>query len=127
MVARGVVLALGTVLLAGCAELEAMEREQAARQYADDQYTCSGYGFRPGSDGFAGCMMRLDRDRQYQQVVAEREAEEDRRREQWKADYGYRKNGRCDDPRYRTSNGGRASPGSDEYDCKKLGLGDGRK
>ncbi len=37
----------------------------------------------------------------------------------------YANNGRCDDARYRTSNGGRADPGTDERDCRKYG--DGRK
>lgn len=37
----------------------------------------------------------------------------------------YANNGRCDDPSYRTSNGGRASPGTDERDCRRYG--DGRK
>jgi hypothetical protein len=36
-------------------------------------------------------------------------------------------NGRCDDPSYNTSNGGRAPSGADEHDCRRLGLGDGRK
>jgi len=40
-------------------------------------------------------------------------------------DRRYAHNGRCDDPRYRTSNGGRAEPGSDERDCRRYG--DGRK
>lgn len=35
----------------------------------------------------------------------------------------YRGNGRCDDPRYETSNGGRARAGSDEYDCSRYGDG----
>lgn len=35
----------------------------------------------------------------------------------------YRGNGRCDDPRYETSNGGRARPGTDEYDCSRHGDG----
>lgn len=39
--------------------------------------------------------------------------------------YRYANNGRCDDPSYRTSNGGRASPGTDERDCRRYG--DGRK
>lgn len=32
-------------------------------------------------------------------------------------------NGRCDDPRYETSNRGRAEPGTDEYDCSRWGHG----
>lgn len=37
----------------------------------------------------------------------------------------YAGNGRCDDARYRTSNGGRAESGTDEWDCRRFG--DGRK
>ena len=35
----------------------------------------------------------------------------------------YAYNGRCDDPRYRISNGGRAQPGTDQYDCSRYGGG----
>ncbi|HSK40707.1 MAG TPA: hypothetical protein VK943_13155 [Arenibaculum sp.] len=34
-----------------------------------------------------------------------------------------RDNGRCDDRRYETSSGGRAAPGTDEYDCSRFGGG----
>lgn len=34
-----------------------------------------------------------------------------------------RDNGRCDDRRYETSNGGRAAPGMDDYDCSRFGGG----
>lgn len=39
----------------------------------------------------------------------------------WSMQYAY--NGRCDDPRYRTSNGGLAEPGTDEHDCQQFGDG----
>lgn len=35
----------------------------------------------------------------------------------------YAHNGRCDDPAYNTSNGGRASRGSDDFDCSRYGEG----
>ena len=35
----------------------------------------------------------------------------------------YAYNGRCDDPSYNTSNGGRAERGSDEFDCSRYGQG----
>ncbi|KAA0598591.1 hypothetical protein J2848_001042 [Azospirillum lipoferum] len=35
----------------------------------------------------------------------------------------YARNGRCDDPRYNTSNGGRAEAGTDDYDCSRYGNG----
>lgn len=37
----------------------------------------------------------------------------------------YAGNGQCDDSRYRTSNGGHAESGTDEWDCRRFG--DGRK
>ena len=39
------------------------------------------------------------------------------------SDYRYARNGRCDDSRYNTSNGGRAEAGSDDYDCSRYGDG----
>ncbi|WP_377809196.1 hypothetical protein ABNQ38_15515 [Azospirillum sp. A29] len=35
----------------------------------------------------------------------------------------YARNGRCDDPRYNTSNGGHAESGTDDYDCSRYGNG----
>jgi len=35
----------------------------------------------------------------------------------------WERNGRCDDERYETSNGGKAPPGADEYDCSRYGNG----
>jgi len=35
----------------------------------------------------------------------------------------YAYNGRCDDPAYNTSSGGRAERGSDEFDCSRYGNG----
>ncbi len=35
----------------------------------------------------------------------------------------YARNGRCDDPRYNTSNGGHAEAGTDDYDCSRYGQG----
>jgi hypothetical protein len=34
-------------------------------QHAADQDKCAGYGFRPGSDEFAHCMMKLDDKREH--------------------------------------------------------------
>ncbi|WP_109106465.1 hypothetical protein [Azospirillum sp. TSO35-2] len=39
------------------------------------------------------------------------------------SDSPYARNGRCDDPRYNTSNGGRAEAGTDDYDCSRYGNG----
>lgn len=47
-----VVLAAATVMLAGCKTAEQLAQEDAAK--------CASYGFQIGSDGYAGCRMRLD-------------------------------------------------------------------
>lgn len=39
------------------------------------------------------------------------------------SDSPYARNGRCDDPRYNTSNGGHAEAGTDDYDCSRYGNG----
>lgn len=39
------------------------------------------------------------------------------------SDSSYARNGRCDDPRYNTSNGGHAEAGTDDYDCSRYGNG----
>jgi len=39
------------------------------------------------------------------------------------SDSRYARNGRCDDPRYNTSNGGNAEAGTDDYDCSRYGEG----
>lgn len=39
------------------------------------------------------------------------------------SDSRYARNGRCDDPRYNTSNGGHAEAGTDDYDCSRYGEG----
>jgi len=39
------------------------------------------------------------------------------------SDSRYARNGQCDDPRYNTSNGGRAEAGTDDYDCSRRGDG----
>lgn len=49
----------------------------------------------------------------------------DHRRHDHRERSRYANNGRCDDPSYRTSNGGRAEPGTDERDCRRYG--DGRR
>ncbi|MCG5239666.1 hypothetical protein [Azospirillum doebereinerae] len=67
----------------------------------DNRYDRRDYGHRKGYSGGYG------RERDYR----------DERR--------YANNGQCDDPGYRTSNGGRAERGSDERDCRRYG--DGRK
>lgn len=36
------------------------------QQHADDQAKCAGYGYQPGTDQFADCMMKLDTRRQHQ-------------------------------------------------------------
>ncbi|MGH6861243.1 MAG: hypothetical protein ACRECY_13360 [Phyllobacterium sp.] len=46
-----------TVLIAGCTTMTPQERR------AIDGETCSSYGFRRNSDGFASCLLNLELDR----------------------------------------------------------------
>jgi hypothetical protein len=65
------ILALGCValglLLAGCVSPE--------KQRAMDQQTCAGYGFSPGTDSFANCMMTTAQKRQEQRAADRRQQE----------------------------------------------------
>ena len=70
-----------------------------------DDATCSGYGFRPGTDGYAGCRMKLQtaqtendrrqrefaaQQRLYEQQVAAAQAAEKRQAQQRKAQCNFR-------------------------------------
>jgi len=48
--------ALAAILLAGC------QTTTPEAQIAANQGKCTGYGFSPGTDAFAACMMQMDRD-----------------------------------------------------------------
>lgn len=50
---------VATCLLAGCAVGPTPEQRRAA-----DQQTCLGYGFQPGTESFANCMMQTAQRRQ---------------------------------------------------------------
>jgi len=52
-----VALLAGIVALGACAPT-------VQQRLADDRAQCAGYGFAPGTDGFAGCLMQRDRDYQ---------------------------------------------------------------
>jgi hypothetical protein len=54
------IAALGTiVLLAGCGPTAEQQAAMDAAQRAKDQNKCGGFGFAPGSDAFAHCMMQI--------------------------------------------------------------------
>jgi len=75
MVAAGLV-AVGLVgtMISGCAELEAQQR-------AADQAQCQGYGYQPGTDQFANCMMATQQQRVAAWHEADRQANENKQRE----------------------------------------------
>jgi len=50
-------LAALMLMLAGCQTMTPEERRAA------DERRCAGYGFRPGTDAMAGCLLDLDLDR----------------------------------------------------------------
>ncbi len=49
-----------SMTLPGCAAYEQAQQQAGARHYAAMQNTCASYGFQPGTDAFANCMMRID-------------------------------------------------------------------
>lgn len=49
-----IIVAATGLILAGCATTTPEERTASA------QGSCVGYGFQPGTDGFASCMMQMD-------------------------------------------------------------------
>ncbi|HZH26267.1 MAG TPA: hypothetical protein VEY95_03700 [Azospirillaceae bacterium] len=112
-------LAVGTVLLGAC-EIHTSGGPQVAYGYGSGygRYEDYGYGRRspygsPFMGGFGGGFGGGGYDRgAYDRKTG---------RPWWQG------NGRCDDARYKTSNGGSAPSGSDEYDCRKQGLGDGKR
>lgn len=56
-----------------------MDAEARAQQQAKDEAQCSGFGFKPGTDAFANCMMGISDRRQQQQAEAQRQAAADKR------------------------------------------------
>ena len=46
------------------------------QNHADDQAKCAGYGYQPGTDQFANCMMKLDTRRQ-DQADAQKQSDSD--------------------------------------------------
>lgn len=48
------VLVFLVLLLGGCGVGEALDR----MDHATDQRACNGFGFRPGTDAYANCMMQ---------------------------------------------------------------------
>jgi hypothetical protein len=62
------------VLLAACGPTPEQQAAMAAAQHADDQNKCAGYGFQPGTDAFARCMMSTATQREAQQAADRRQA-----------------------------------------------------
>jgi hypothetical protein len=64
---RNVLVFVALTALAGCAEYEAKQREQAQAQAAaiaaNEDATCRSYGAQPGSPGYIQCRMNLSNQR----------------------------------------------------------------
>ncbi len=60
-----VVVGITILLMAGCGPT-------AEEQAAMDQQSCSGYGFAPGTEAMANCLMRTAQQRQAQQAADQR-------------------------------------------------------
>jgi hypothetical protein len=68
-------LTAGLVLVSGCAALDKMNADHQAYLLNVDKQKCSGFGFAPGSDAFAHCMMNLSQQRSAQEAQAQRQAD----------------------------------------------------
>jgi hypothetical protein len=60
------------LVLASCGPTPEQQAATAAAQHADDQNKCASYGFQPGTDGFAHCMMNTAAQREAQQAADRR-------------------------------------------------------
>ncbi|MBB3563223.1 hypothetical protein FHX06_004567 [Rhizobium sp. BK512] len=60
---RPYILPLLAVLAAGLAACQTLTPEE---RRARDEQTCTGYGFKRGTDGFATCLQRIELDRRAQ-------------------------------------------------------------
>ncbi len=58
--------------VAACGPTPEQQAAMAAAQHADDQSRCYNYGFHPGTDDFAHCMMNTAAQRDAQQAAYER-------------------------------------------------------
>ncbi len=67
-------LAITLSLLAACGPTPEEQAAMAAAQRAADQNKCQGYGFQPGTDSFANCMMTTASQREAQQAADRRAA-----------------------------------------------------
>jgi hypothetical protein len=67
-------LATAAVLLCACGPTPEQQAAAAAAQRAEDQNKCNGYGFQPGTDAFAHCMMTTATQREAQQAADRRMA-----------------------------------------------------
>jgi hypothetical protein len=67
-------LATSAALLASCAPSPEEQAAAAAAQHSADQNKCYGYGFQPGTDAFARCMMSTATQRDAQQAADRRSA-----------------------------------------------------
>lgn len=59
----------GLALLTACAPSSDDVANRQAVQHTSDQQTCSGYGFTPGTDAFANCMMSTSQNRTAQEQI----------------------------------------------------------
>jgi hypothetical protein len=63
-------IGIAALALAACVSPE----ERAAM----DRQRCAGFGFAPGTDGFANCMMQATQQREAEQAARQRQAEQNR-------------------------------------------------
>lgn len=68
-------LAAAISCVGGCAALDKMNADHQAYLLNVDKQKCSGFGFAPGTDAFAHCMMNLSQQRTAQEAQAQRQAD----------------------------------------------------
>ena len=76
---RHALLLVAAVSLVGCAEMQRINAKAEARNREEDRSTCASYGYTPGTDAFADCMMMAAHRREKQQREMQRQVEADAR------------------------------------------------
>lgn len=69
---------IAVVVLALCAPLAGCETVSPQQQHASDQNTCASYGYQPGTDKFADCMMATAHRREDAKTAQDNQHEHDR-------------------------------------------------
>jgi hypothetical protein len=75
MIVVCVTLAGAIAVMGGCAAMEKMNADHQTYLLNVDKQKCTGFGFTPGTDPFAHCMMNLSQQKSAQAAEAQRQAD----------------------------------------------------